>query len=125
MLASFEVLIADALRRICVDNLVEASEHIAACDPLKHDTCLHKEAALRNLNSALLPVASPEEQAWVTRLSVDGDEVQVVVEASKCCADLILHKVTGCRGQQVAALLHAAAESVLGQAHADGCHFSG
>ena len=41
----------------------------------------------------LLEVSGPEEEAWVARLAVDSDEVEVIVEASEVGTDVVFHQI--------------------------------
>ena len=57
---------------------------------------------------------------------MNGDEVQVVMEACECRPDLVvLFQVRSSWRQQVWTTLHLAGEGVLGQAHANGGHLGG
>jgi hypothetical protein len=70
-----------------------SSEDIATSHVLKHCTCLKQKASRRNLDCNLLHVAKPNEEARVARLSMNSEEVKIVVEASKCGAYIILLKI--------------------------------
>ena len=80
-----------------VYDLVEARQDVTTSDVLERGARLNQQAALRNFNSFLLPVASPHVQAGVARLTVDGHEADVVVEASEDGAHVVLYEVTACR----------------------------
>ena len=122
LLRNLYVLVSDTFGGLCVDDLVEAGEHVATRDPLEHDACLHEEAPLGNLASHLLPITRPQEQAGVARLAVDSDEVEVVMEAGKGCSYIILHQIAGRRRQQMATLSHPVRECVFWQSHAHSGH---
>lgn len=122
---NLKVLVADALCLFCVHDLVEASDDVSTCDPLEHDSSLHQQATVGDLYCHFFPFTGPKEQPRITRLSMDSDEVEIVVETSKGSADVVLHQIASCRCQQVVALLHAVRESVLWQAHADSNHLCG
>jgi hypothetical protein len=86
-------LFHSSLSSFCVDDLMITGENIAASHVLKHSTSLEEEASRWDLDSDLLHVAKPHKEAWVARLAVDGQEIEVVMEASKSCANVILLKV--------------------------------
>ena len=105
-----------------VDNLVEASKHISTSDVLERCSGLDEEAPLRNLDSSLCPVASPDEEARVARLTVNGHEADVVVEACEDCSNIVLYKIRTCRCKQVRTTLHSVSEGILFDAHANSGH---
>lgn len=70
---------------------METSEEVPTRDALEHNTGLHQQTAWGDFASHLLPIAQPDEESRVTGLSVDGQEVQIVVEAGESSANLILN----------------------------------
>ena len=98
---NLDVLVSDLSSGLSVDDLVEAGEDVASRQPLKLDSSLHEEAALRDLASHLLPVASPEEETWVAALAMDADEVEIVVEPSKCCSNFVFHQIASSRCEEM------------------------
>ena len=69
------VLVADSLCGISVDNFVETGENVPTCQPLEHPTSLHEETSLGDFAGHLGPVSEPDVEARVARFPVDGDEV--------------------------------------------------
>ena len=74
---------------LVVDHLMEASEHVAACNMLEWKSSLHEETAFRDFNRLFLPITGPDWKAWVSRFAVDCHKADVVVEPSKNCALLV------------------------------------
>lgn len=107
-----------------VDDFMKASKHIAASDPLKHDPGLHEQASVRDFARHLCLVAFPDEKARVARLTVDSDEVQIVVETSERRADVVALQVRTSRRQQMCTELHPGREGGLFDAEPDGDHLS-
>lgn len=106
-----ELLLAllDDLDGALVDNdLVEARLDQAARDVLELLAGLHKQVvAGRNLDGdALAGVAGPDVQTGVARAAVDGEEVEVGVEAGEDGVLLaVLFEVGGGGGEEVGAVL--------------------
>ena len=86
-------LIERGLGRLSVDDLMVAGEDVTSSDMLEHSTCLEEKAAGRDLDSDLLHVSEPDIETWVARFTVDGQEIEVVVEASKSCTHIVLLEV--------------------------------
>ncbi len=62
-------------------HLVEARQHVPARQVLHLPPRLHEEAALGDAHHHPPAVAQPYEEPRVARAAVDGEEVEVVVEA--------------------------------------------
>jgi hypothetical protein len=107
-----------------IDDLMEATEDITTTDIFEGSSCLDEQAALRDLNSLLFPVARPNRQSWVPRLAVNSHETDVVVPSSENCTNVIFIKVGACRSEQVSSSLHAFCKSFALDTHAKSCHFS-
>lgn len=61
----------------------------------------------RNLDGdAIARVSCPDVQAWITGAAMDGEEVEVCVEAGKNCIVLaIFDEIRGCWGEEMRAIL--------------------
>ena len=89
---------------------------------LKHYAGLHDEAAIGDLDGHLLPVAEPDKEAGEARFAMDGEEVEIVVEAGKRGTDFEFLEVGGSWGQKVVTLPHPISKSICLKSHALSCH---
>lgn len=64
---------------------MEPGKHMTTSEILYLLACLHEQAAVRDGHAALLALPRPQIQTGKSRLAVDGEEVQVVVEACENC----------------------------------------
>ena len=80
-------------------HLMHACLDMASCEPLHLLASLKEQAAFRHLDCHTPSIPQPDEQAWETRLPMDGQEIQVVVEASICCLQqVVLLQIRACTG---------------------------
>ena len=63
---------------------MHARLYMASREPLHLLASLKEQAAFRYLDCHTLSIPQPDKQAWEPRLPVDGQKIQVVVEASVC-----------------------------------------
>ena len=80
-------------------HLMHARLDMASCEPLHLLASLKEQAAFRHLNCHTPSIPQPDKQAWETRLPMDGQKIQVVVEASICrLQQIVLLQVCACTG---------------------------
>jgi hypothetical protein len=85
-------------------HLMEPRFDQPAGDVLQLLAGLHEQiVAGRDLDrDALASVARPDVQAWIARTAVDGEKVEVRVEAGENGVfGAVLREVGGCRGEEV------------------------
>lgn len=116
----------DSSEGLLVDeNLVPSSEDATTSQVLHLHTSLSQNASIRNGNRELGSVAQPDVQTREAGLAVEGDEVQIAMEASQDSVErMVLLEVRSSRSQQVRTKTHDASESVLVETEANGSHFS-
>ena len=80
-------------------HLMHARLYMASCEPLHLLASLKEQTALRHLNCHTPSIPQPDEQAWETRFPMDGQKIQVVVEASVCrLQQVVLLQISPCTG---------------------------
>lgn len=79
----FQLFLDDSLGFLVEDDLVVTGENVATSYLFEHDSCLEEQAAIGDRHCLLLQVTGPEEESWVAGLSVNCDEVKVIVERGK------------------------------------------
>lgn len=89
----FHLLLDDLFGLVSVDDLVEAGLDVAASELLEHYSSLEQEASVGNNGIEPLHFSCPEEEPWVFALAVNCNEVEVIVEAGKVGAHIILRQV--------------------------------
>ena len=95
---------------------------MASCHPLELLACLQKQMAFRNCYCKLLSVSEPCKQARVARLTMNGQEVKVIVEASKDSAHIVTGKVTASGGELVRSSLHHLSKNLPVKSHSQCRH---
>lgn len=73
-------------------------------------------------NTDLLASPKPCEESWKPRFSMNGEEVEVIVEPSEYSTLLMPRQVTSGRGQEVWTPLHLLGESCSVQSEPDRSH---
>jgi len=86
-------------RSFGVHDFVEASMNMTTGELLEHDSGLHEKAAIGDFASHFLPVSQPDEETGVPALAVDGQEIEIVVEASESCANIEFLEIRSSWGQ--------------------------
>ena len=98
---------------LSADDLMESSMDISSSDVLKSYTRLKKEATIWHLYLKFLVISEPHKQAWVSRLSMDSQEADIIMESSEDRAVSILCKVRACWSKEMGATLKALGELIL------------
>lgn len=75
---------------LCVYHLMVASLNITTSDLLQHNTSLQEQTTIRNLGRKSFHISSPEEKTRISALAVNGNEIQIVMEAGEVGADVVL-----------------------------------
>ena len=84
---------------LALTHLMHARLYMASCEPLHLLASLEKQAALRHLDWHAPSIPQPDKQAWETRFPMDGQKIQVVVEASVCHLQrIVLLQISPCTG---------------------------
>jgi len=71
-------------------HFMEPSKHIPTSDVFKTGTSLNEEAARREFKRHFFPLSRPEAQTRIPTFTMNSHEANIVVEAGKNSADIVL-----------------------------------
>ena len=103
---------------------MESTSDVTCCEYFELFPGLKQETALPNLDRMPLSVSEPDTQAWIPGFAVDGEEVEIVMEACENGALLVFGQIAAGGSQKVRPLKKQVGKMSLLYAQAQSGHLA-